>query len=390
MSVLFRPIKIGNIEIKNRIVRSATHIARNTVDGFVTDKKVEYFRELALGGVGLIIKGFTYISPDGRPFPLMSAIYDDKYIPDLRKLVEVVHSQNNGCKIAVQLSHAGREIGPGGYRDEVPMAPSSVIDPITRIVPRPMTVGEIHNIVESFSEGARRGYEVGFDAIQLHGAHGYLLNQFLSPHTNLRDDEYGGTLKNRCRIIEEIYQRITDKIPKNFPILIKMNATDFLEDGIRPDEAVEMAKIFEKIGFSALEISGGMWEAMMKFKKKAFPPEARKISDDPSEHAYHREHAKLIKKSVKIPIIVVGGIRFKSMAEDIIKSNDADLVSMSRPFICEPDLPNKWKNGITDRSLCISCNKCCDDAINSVIQGNAYPGIRCLMRKKIDKLNQNV
>jgi len=129
-----------------------------------------------------------------------------------------------------------------------------------------------------------------------------------------------------------------------------------------------------------------MWEAMNKFKKKAFPPEARKIGPNPNEHAYHRYDAKMIKQNVNIPIIVVGGIRLKSMAEDIIKNNDADLISMSRPFICEPDLPNKWKNNISDRALCISCNKCCDDAINSVVLGEKYLGIRCLARKKIEKM----
>ncbi|MHA1229063.1 MAG: oxidoreductase [Candidatus Helarchaeota archaeon] len=388
MTILFSPIKIGKLIIKNRIVRSATHIARNTEDGFVTDKKIEYFKNLALGGAGLIIKGFTYVLPNGRPFALMSGIFDDKYVPGLKKLADIVHSQNNECKIAIQLAHAGREIGPGGYKESIPIAPSSVKDPTTNIVPREMTLDDIDQVVEAFASAAYRAYEADFDAIQLHGAHGYLLNQFLSPHTNKRTDEYGGSIENRCRIVVEIYHRIRDHVPKNFPILIKMNATDFIEDGIHPKEAIKMAQIFEDTGFDAIEVSGGIWEAMKLFRKKAFPPEARRISSDPSEHAYHREHAKLFKQYIKIPIIVVGGIRLKSMAEDIIKTGDADLISMSRPFICEPDLPNKWKSGISDYSRCISCNKCCDDAINSVFQGEAYPGIRCLASKKIDKLSR--
>ncbi|MHA1269616.1 MAG: oxidoreductase [Candidatus Helarchaeota archaeon] len=383
MSILFQPIKIGNLEIKNRIVRSATHIARNTIDGFITEKKVKYFKTLANGGVGLIIKGFTYISPNGRAFPLMSGIYHDKYIQGLKQLSQIVHDLNNSCKIAIQLCHAGREIGPGGYRKEVPIAPSSVIDPLTKIKPREMKKQDISELVEAFAEAARRSYEAEFDAIQLHAAHGYLLNQFLSPHTNKRTDEYGGTIENRCKIIREIFERIQDKIPKSLPILIKMNATDFLDDGIKLPEAIEMARIFERIGFNAIEVSGGMWEAMGKFKKKAFPPEARRISSDPSEHAYHRNDARAIKKHIKIPVILVGGIRLKSMAENILQCNDADMISMSRPFICEPDLPNKWKSGKSDISLCISCNRCCDDAINSVFQGESYLGIRCFLKKKL-------
>ncbi|MBD3227762.1 MAG: NADH:flavin oxidoreductase [Candidatus Lokiarchaeota archaeon] len=385
MSILFEPIKIGNTKIKNRIVRSATHIARNTEDGYVTNDKVKYFKKLAEGGAGLIIKGFTYVLPSGRAFPLMSAIHDDKYIPGLKRLVDIVHKYGNGCKIAIQLSHAGREIGPGGYKDTSPISASSVLDPTTKIKPKRMSKQEITEIVNAFAEAAGRSVEAGFDLIQLHGAHGYLINQFLSPHTNRRKDEYGGSIKNRCRFVSEIYKEIKNRINNKIPLIIKMNATDFLDYGITIDGAIRIAEIFGKIGFEALEISGGVWEAMKKFKKRAFPPEARRIGSDPLEHAFHRDHARLIKENVKIPVMVVGGIRIKSMAEKIIKNKDADMISMSRPFICEPDLPNKWKNGISSISKCKSCNKCADDAINSVFNGEKYLGIRCIRKEREQK-----
>ncbi|TFF89420.1 MAG: NADH:flavin oxidoreductase [Promethearchaeota archaeon] len=390
MNILFTPIKIGNVEIKNRIVRSATHIARNTKEGYITKEKVNYFRKLAEGGAGLIIKGFTYVLPNGRAFPLMSAIYEDKYIPGLKRLVDVVHKYGNRCKIAIQLGHAGREIGPGGYKESAPISASAIEDPTTKIKPKKMTKEDIAEIVDSFAEAARRSFEVGFDGIQLHGAHGYLINQFLSPHTNKRKDEYGGNIKNRCKIVSEIYREIKRRIPNDLPLLIKMNATDFLEDGIDIGSAINMAEIFEKIGFDAIEVSGGVWEAMKNFKRKAFPPEARKISSDPSEHAYHRQHAHLIKDQVNIPIIVVGGIRIKSMAENIINNKDADMISMSRPFICEPDIPNKWKNGISSVSQCKSCNKCADDAINSVYNGENYLGIRCIRKEMEEKRKKRI
>ncbi|NVM36975.1 MAG: NADH:flavin oxidoreductase [Candidatus Lokiarchaeota archaeon] len=369
------PKKIGEIEIKNRFVRSATGERLTSEDGRVTDELIQFYEVLAEGGVGLIITGVTYVHANGKGIPNQLGIDKDDLIPGLRKLTEVVHKCGENCKIAVQLHHSGRQ----SMVLENPPAPSAVFEPTFNVMPREMTIKDIEDTVEAFAEAARRAKEAGFDAIQLHAAHGYLLSQFLSPYTNKRTDGYGGSTENRIKIIEEVYEKTVDMVGKHFPILIKMNVDDFLDGGIKLDESMKIAEKFSKMGFAAIETSGCMWEVILRTKKElgwhpAFNPEARIGIDSKEKEAYHLPYAKEIKKVIKIPLILVGGIRSLDVIEKILNEENADFIGLCRPLIREPDLPNKWLKGIGKITCeCISCNGC----TASLLSGS----IRCTQKK---------
>ncbi|MHA1143992.1 MAG: NADH:flavin oxidoreductase [Candidatus Helarchaeota archaeon] len=374
----FSTKKIGRVAIKNRLVRSATYEASASTSGYVTDKLVAFYEKLARGGAGLIIKGFTFVQPNGRAFPLMTGIHDDSYIAGLAKIAKIIHEHDS--KVFLQLSHCGREVGPGGWDGEI-IAPSPLPDSVSKKMPRKMTVDDIKETERAFVDGARRAFEADYDGVQLHGAHGYLINQFLSPHSNKRSDEYGRTLENRLRFVLEIIEGIQEEIGKQIPLSIKMNAVDFLSTGIQEIEAVKMAKTLEKAGIDAIEVSGGVWDAAVKFKPFAFPPECRRIRSI-EEEGYHVEHARLFRQHVKVPLIVVGGIRRLEMVETVLRENIADFCSFSRPFICEPDFPNKWREGKSNDCECISCNKCGMDVTKAISLQEQYLGVRCLYKEK--------
>lgn len=231
-----------------------------------------------------------------------------------------------------------------------------------------MSLKQIDEIVAAFGEGARRGRKWGFDAVQIHGAHGYLVNQFLSPLTNRRTDMYGGSLDNRSRFLFEVYQRIRDVVGSDYPVLIKLNASDNLEGGFGVDEALIVAQGLAQAGIDAIEISGGT-----PASGEASP--VRTKIDSPAKEAYHLELAKKIKRSVHCPVMVVGGIRSYEVAAGIVAEDGLDYVSMARPLICEPDLPARWRRGDRQVANCISCNGC-------FMPGLKEGGILCVGMKK--------
>ena len=367
--------KIGEVEIKNRFVRSATGERIASEDGRVTDELIEFYKVLAEGGVGLIITGVTYVHANGKSIPNQLAIDKDDLIPGLRNLTDVVHKYGENCKIAIQLHHSGRQ----SMILESPPAPSVVIEPTFNVIPREMTIQDIEDTVEAFAKAARRAKEAGFDVIQLHAAHGYLLSQFLSPYTNKRADGYGGSTENRIKIIEDIYKRSVDMVGKDFPILIKMNVDDFLEGGIKLDESMKIAQKFSEMGFAAIETSSCMWEVILRTKKElgwhpVFNPEARVDINSKEKEAYNLSYAKEIKKVIKVPLILVGGIRSLDVIEKILNEGWADFIGLCRPLIREPDLPNKWLKGIGKITCeCISCNGC----TASLLSGS----IRCIQKE---------
>jgi 2,4-dienoyl-CoA reductase-like NADH-dependent reductase (Old Yellow Enzyme family) len=243
-------------------------------------------------------------------------------------------------------------------------APSAVYDSIFDRTPRALTTDEIDEIIEAFAEGIRRAQEAGFDGAQLHAAHGWLLSSFLSPRTNQRDDPYGGSTENRARIIIEIYQRARKKVDEQFPILIKMNTTDFLPGGIELEEAIRLGEILSGIGFTAIETSGGMWESLTRPKEElgwlpVMLPESRTGIKTQDQEAYFLPGAKALKEKSKASVILVGGLRSFSRIEEVLTAKAADLVSLARPLIRQPDLPNLWRSGEgPDKAECISCNAC--------------------------------
>ncbi|MDI1472386.1 MAG: NADH:flavin oxidoreductase [Thermodesulfovibrio sp.] len=346
---LFTPFEIKTIKMPNRIVRSATYEKMADEDGFVTDKLINLYINLVKGGVGLIITGNALVHLSGRSAPKMLCIHNDFYIEGLKKLTSAVHEA--GGRIVIQLNHGGRQCAPLFLGGDKPVAPSEVYEPIYKVKPRELTQEEIWELIESFGKSARRAKEAGFDGIQIHGAHGYLVNQFLSPYTNKRNDYWGGDEERRFHFLEEVYNSIRDNVGYDFPVMIKLNACDFVEGGVTLEESLRIAKRLENLGIDAIEVSGGIVES--KPEKR---PVRMKI-DSPEKEAYFREFSREFKKNLKVPIMLVGGIRSRSVAEDILQKNDADLISLSRPLIIEPDLPKKWMKG-KELSDCISCNGC--------------------------------
>jgi len=349
MSILFTPAKINSLELKNRFIRSATWEGMATQDGYPTKKLIDLLVNLAQNEVGLIITGHTYVILEGRTSPWQLAIYDDKFIPSLKDMVKAVHDA--GGKIAVQLTHAGC-FGAYHLTKLTPLGPSCLDKEGLHHPCREMSIEDIKRTIHAFVKGAVRAREAGFDAVQLHGAHGYLLSQFLSPFFNKRDDLYGGPLENRARIIFEIIEGIRKEVGKDYPLFIKINCDDFLEKGLKKQEAVDLCVMLEQRGIDAIEISGGT-----KFSGKFLPVRKGDLKSTEDE-VYYKDAASMIKKRLKIPLILVGGIRSFEVAESCVKNNLADFIALSRPLICEPDLIKRWKEGDRRRSECKSDNLC--------------------------------
>ena len=355
-----KPKKIGNLEIKNRFVRSATYEGLATEKGEITDNLINFYKTLSEGGCGLIITSYAFVQQNGRAQNKQIAVYHDNFIPGLRKIADTIHKNGEGCKTVLQIVHAGRQ----SHHVKETVAPSAIIENFMGIMPKEMSKDEIEETIEAFAQAVRRSKEAGFDAVQLHGAHGYLISEFLSPYTNKRTDEYGGNIDNRIRFVENIYKKSRELVGDDFPILIKMNCDDFLEGGITLEESKKITKMLSNIGFDAIEISSCMWETVKRKKKDigwrpTFIPESRMAVGTVNQPAYHLPYAKEIKKGIDIPLILVGGINSIDLAEEILENGDADFVSFSRPLIREPDLPNRWMKGIGSELVeCEYCNNC--------------------------------
>lgn len=346
---LFSPFEIKSIKTKNRIIRSATYEKMADEDGFVTDRLISLYINLVKGGVGLIITGNVLVHISGRSAPKILCIHNDFYIEGLKKLTQSVHE--SGGKIVIQLSHGGRQCAPVFLYGAKPVAPSEVYESVYKVIPRELTQEEIWDIIESFGKAARRAKEAGFDGVQIHGAHGYLINQFLSPYTNRRNDYWGGDEERRFHFLEEVYNSIRDNVGYDYPVMIKLNGSDFIKGGLTLEESLRIGKRLENLGIDAIEVSGGIVES-----KPEERPVRAKI-DSKEKEAYFRSFSKEFKKALKVPIMLVGGIRSRTTAEEILEKNDADLISLSRPLIREPDLPKKWLKG-KDIADCVYCNGC--------------------------------
>lgn len=345
--MLFEPFGLARLPLRNRLVRSATYEKRADVDGFSTAAVIEMYTELAGGGVGLIITGNALVHVTGRTVPQMLCLHNDFYIDHLRRLVDAVHHRDG--RIVLQLVHGGRQCFPALLGGAQPLAPSAVHDPATKVTPREMTNEEIWEVIEAFGHAAGRAQYAGFDGVQIHAAHGYLVNQFLSPHTNRRTDYWGGDEERRFHFPEEVYKAMRSETGRAYPILIKMNARDYIEGGLEPEESLRTALRLEELGIAAVEVSGGMYESGGAGVRTG-------ILSAPQE-AYFRDETRRFKERLGVPVILVGGLRSQSVMEEILESGDADLVSLSRPLIREPDLPRKFRAG-KEKADCISCNGC--------------------------------
>ncbi|MBI4805232.1 MAG: NADH:flavin oxidoreductase [Desulfovibrio sp.] len=366
MSDLFDTTTINGMTLPNRFVRSATWEGLAGDDGSVTPRLCETMAELARGEVGLIISGHAYVSPEGQAGLKQLGAHSDAMTQGLAAMAKAVHDA--GGKIALQLAHAGNQanvslsglaaVGPSNLENEgLPAC-------------KALDHSGIAQLVKAFVRAAERGKQAGFDAVQLHAAHGYLLSQFLSPAWNKRTDEYGGSLENRARFLLDVVKAVRKAIGPNYPVLVKINSGDFVENGLTSEDAAAMAVMLEKASVDALELSGGCRPA-----GEAFMPARKGKIKSKDQEAYYRQAAAMCKRGLSIPLMLVGGIRSYEVAKDLVQSGTADYISLCRPLICEPGLVKRWREGDRRPAECVSDNACYGP-------GFAGEGIRCVTYEK--------
>ncbi|MFA7468747.1 MAG: FAD-dependent oxidoreductase [Desulfotomaculaceae bacterium] len=345
---LFEPGCIGGIDIKNRIIMPAmgTNLASET--GAVTKPMISYYRERAKGGVGMIITEIVSVdAPQGNAIPNELCLHENSYIAGHNELVEAV--KQHGAKVVPQLHHAGRQTTSKNTFGLEPVAPSAIPDPSTGVVPRKLTIPEIEDIIEKFTEAAIRAQNAGYDGVELHGAHGYLIGQFMSPFSNRRNDKYGVDLRGRMQFPLEIIQNIRKATCDSYPIIFRLSADEFVQGGINLEQSREMSSMLQDAGVAALNVSSGNYASMNTVL-------------EPMNYAegWRSYLAAEIKKAVRIPVIAVGVIRSPETAERILLEKQADFVALGRTLLADPWWPAKAKEGrVEDIRKCITCNIWC-------------------------------
>ncbi len=365
---------IAGLRMKNRIVRSATWDVPVTVTRNVSDDVVDYYKTLALGGAGMIITGDFPVTPDG---PLTdSTSFSDVRVGGLEKIADTVHRTDERCRIIAQLNT--------GY---VGKTPSERRSPFRKDPTPALAEEEIKIVIKCFAQGIIQAKSLGYDGVQFHAAHGTLLCDFLSPYANKREDDYGGTVKKRVKIIREIVT-LARKEVGDFPILIKANCTDYIEGGVDIDSFPEIAAEIEHSGIDAIEVSGGRYDCLVRSKEElGFRPvpgaESHTRINSLDKQSYFYPYTEML--NLSIPVILVGGNKDVEYLEKLLSFGLVDFMAMCRPFICEPGLPNRWLSG-EEKSVaqCKSCNSCIYDMYMNFINKNARI-TRCLYKEDKDE-----
>lgn len=346
-SVLFQPIEIAGLKIKNRIGMAPMHTKYASESGEVTDKLREYFVERARGGVGLIVVENTCVDwelgkGDGNPV----TIHDDRFRPRLHELVAAVHRY--GVKIIPELHHVGRQTFRSNLGGRAPVSASAVQSLVGGDMPREITEEEILVTIRNFQDAARRSREIGFDGVELHGAHGYLFNSFISPRTNKRTDRWGGSFENRCRFAVEVIRAVRAAIGPSFPLFFRMSAAESAPDGLTLEDGLRYARVLENEGVDCFDVSHGTYESL-----KHFPLQG----DNLDQLVYL---AAAVKQEVSVPVIAVGSLGVDpDVAERVIRDGMADMVHFGRELLADPALPNKIRQGrLSEARRCIRCNEC--------------------------------
>ncbi|MBN1907348.1 MAG: NADH:flavin oxidoreductase [Deltaproteobacteria bacterium] len=342
MSKIFKPLQINRLSIKNRFVRSATvdNLGENQV---VTDAQLNFYRELARGEVGLIISSGLFPSLDGWAAPGQLGIHTDEMIPSLKKITDTVHA--NDGKIVAQLMHAGWFGNPGLCGLQT-VGPSETVNPANNLKVRGLSSDEVEEKVDEFVKAGVRAVEAGFDGVQIHAAHGWLVSAFLSPVTNRRNDNWGGSASNRARFVIKITEGMRKAVGPDYPILIKMGIKEYHPEGKSTEEGINSAILFINAGMDAIEVSEGVEETPFNH--------IRPDRMDP----YYVDECKKAREAISKPLILVGGMRNLSDIEKVVDEGIADAISMCRPFIMDQHIVKKFRQGSSKRSLCTSCNKC--------------------------------
>jgi 2,4-dienoyl-CoA reductase-like NADH-dependent reductase (Old Yellow Enzyme family) len=339
MSKLFEPYMIRDTLVRNRFMRSATTSAYANKEGIVNDTIIRHYESMSKGEVGLIVKGHLYIMDNGKAHNGMAGISNDKHIPKLKKLTDVVHKHEG--HIVAQINHAGvvhqpDRAGPSEYSEDDWTA-------------REMTTDEIEAIIEGFGDAAEKAKQAGFDGVQIHGAHGYLVSQFLSRSVNRRTDKWGGSLENRMRLLHEVYDEVRGRLGNN-PVLLKMNCDDFSPEGFMLDDSVKVAKTMAAKGIDLIEVSGGGRGRRQDLRARAKHPDYPELD--------FAGHTVKIRKAIKpTPMGLVYGFTKLETMQRAIANDLTDMVSLSRPFIREPGLIKSMRNGQLE-ATCIRCDAC--------------------------------
>ncbi|MBN2041553.1 MAG: NADH:flavin oxidoreductase [Spirochaetes bacterium] len=342
MSKLFEPLFINKMEIKNRFVRSAT-VDNLGKDQIVSEAQLDFYRELAKGQVGLIVSSGLFPSLDGWAAPGQLGIHSDDMLPSLKKITDTVH--NNGGKICAQLMHAGWFGNPGlcGFQT---VGPTAMVNPANNLSVRELSSDEMEEKVNELISAGARAREAGFDAVQIHAAHGWLVSAILSPVTNKRQDKWGGSAENRASFVVKAVEGIRKEVGPDYPVLIKLGLKEYHPEGKSVEEGIRTAKMFIAAGLDAIEVSEGVEEIPFHHIR----PDAAS--------PYYLDECGEARKAISKPLILVGGMRYLPEIMNVVDSDTADAVSMCRPFINDQHIVRKFQEGATDKSSCISCNKC--------------------------------
>ena len=385
-SLLFEPLRLGPIEAAGRVFKTATAETRASEQGFVTDELVRVYEQWARGGTPLIITGNLYVSAQGKSTHRMCGVDADDKIPGLARLAETVH--RHGARLIGQLNHCGRQVIVGHTGVSDPVSASSVLEPVLGTRPRALHTQEIPRVVESFAAAALRCRAAGFDGVQVHAAHGYLLSQFLTPHTNRRRDAWGGTLLNRVRIVREVLRETRRRTGPGFAILLKQNGHDRLPGrrGLGTDECVQIARLLQAEGVDGIEVTNGHYESGFPMTAGSFDGFYRDLLEKglgsqmdafrrvslrlghrlfdrvsrrlwPAEEGFNLALARRFKQALEIPVICVGGFHTRAAMESALESGATDAISCGRAFIADPWLVEHLRTGVPG-PRCDYCNLC--------------------------------
>lgn len=347
-SLLFTTGRIGRLTLKNRLIMAP--MVRNYADeqGCMTPRYLAHLERIARGGVGAVILEASYVSPEGRGFRNELGLHDDKVILGLKQAADLVHMQ--GALIGIQLYHAGRQT-THQVCGQQPVAPSEIPCPLLNELPHALDRMEIHNLVRAFGAAARRAKSAGLDFVEIHGAHGYLITQFLSPFSNRRTDVYGGSTENRRRFLAEIIDNIREQTGADFPITVRLSADEMVPGGLQPADTADLAIWLEERSIAALHISTGNYGSYTR---------GFMIQPMATDDGTLVKYAALVKQAVKIPVIAVGKLRTPSLAESVLRHGQADFIALGRELLADPDWPRKAQDDrAVDIHRCIACNQGC-------------------------------
>ncbi len=344
---ILSPIKIGTMELNNRFVVPPMGTNFGTYEGYVTQQMIDYYTARAKGGFGLIILEVTAVNKKGKAILNELGLWEDEQIEGMKKLVDSIHEA--GGKVVVQLHHAGRQTVPDLIWGEQPVAPSKVACPVMNCTPQALSNQEVWDTIEEFGDAALRAKQAGFDGVEIHGGHGYLVAQFMSTHSNKRFDEFGADFEGRMKFPVEIFKNVRKKCGEDYPMLFRYSYDEKVNGGRTLEESTAIARVAEANGVNALDITIMTYASMPYMTASAAMPAG-----------FNQYPTQQIKNSVAIPVITVGRFNNMYVAEDVLKNERADLVAFGRESIGDPEIPNKVKEGrINEISPCIACLQSC-------------------------------